>query len=134
MLKSKKKKPQNTISLKDFHNLVDLEQQERQSSVGEGERTERGGSGTGNCWDQRFQRSVGSQRPNLPERLVDWKEGGRDGSVIYWPFTQWPFTKWPRTKWPWLENGQLENGHLQNGHGHKMATVRKWPCYKMDLV
>ena len=58
----------------------------------------------------------------------------RLGSVIYGPFTQWPFTEWPRTKWPWLENGQLENGHLPNGHGHKMATVRKWPCYKMDLV
>ena len=72
--KEKKKKPLDTMSLKDFNNLVDLEQQERQSSVGEGERTERGGSGTGNC----FQRSVGSQRPNLPERLVVSEEDGRD--------------------------------------------------------
>ena len=72
--KEKKKKPLNTMSLKYFNNLVDLEQQERQSSVGEGERTERGGSGTGNC----FQRSVGSQRPNLPERLVVSEEDGRD--------------------------------------------------------
>ena len=80
-LSSKKKKPPKTISLKDFCNLVDLEQQERQSSVGEGERMERGGSGTGSCLDrkdQRFQRLVGSQRPNLPERLVDWEEDGRD--------------------------------------------------------
>ena len=76
--KEKKKKPLDTMSLKDFNNLVDLEQQERQSSVGEGERTERGGSGTGNCWDQQFQRSVGSQRPNLPERLVVSEEDGRD--------------------------------------------------------
>ena len=59
------------MSLKDLHNLFDLEQQERRSSVGEGERTERGGSGTGN-W------MVGSQRPNLPERLVVCEEDGRD--------------------------------------------------------
>ena len=72
--KEKKKKPLDTMSLKDFNNLVDL----GQSSVGEGERTERGGSGTGNCWDQQFQRSVGSQRPNLPERLVVSEEDGRD--------------------------------------------------------